>query len=118
MKKKILFSVGLLIVSIVMMLSLGILVSFKPNKSEAQMEIVESHGSDKIDRHSICRNIVNNGSQDIMVAYRTKGEWCSFIVNRPPNVSISKCENCSEWTNPACGNREYECEEYNVGSCP
>jgi len=70
--------------------------------SRTSAEEMEKVGSKKIDKHKICRNVVNSANQEVMVPFKTKEEWCSFIKNPPSNVSLTTCQNCY-W--PPCGNR-------------
>jgi len=52
---------------------------FKGKSRIIQAEWMSKIGSATIDAYGICRNVVNSGSIDLMVPYKTKGEWCSFL---------------------------------------
>jgi hypothetical protein len=88
---------------------------FKGKSRIIQAGWMSKVGSTKIDAHGICRHVINSGSKELMVPYKTKGEWCSFLKASLPNVTILKCYACK--CIGRCCNRE-ECGDYNVGSCP
>jgi hypothetical protein len=93
-----------------------IFIKERPTVTQAQMSRV---GSATIDAHEICRNVVNSDSKDLMIPYKTKGEWCSFLTAPLTDVSKTYCTICY-WQGCSCTNcgGVYVCEDYNVGSCP
>jgi hypothetical protein len=88
----------------------------KPRITQAEMSRA---GTTQIDAHGICMNVINSGSKELMVPYKTKGEWCSFLNASLKDVSITYCQRCY-WicTCTNCGGSKLVCEDYNVGSCP
>jgi hypothetical protein len=90
---------------------------FKGKSKSVQAQMLRIR-STQINAHGICRNVVNSGSKELMVPYKTKGEWCSFLTAPLEAVSKTYCRTCY-WESCSCGNCSYEvCEDYNVGSCP
>jgi hypothetical protein len=113
MKKKIFFYF-LLIFALIFVGTL-----FFKGKSKSVQAQMSRIGSTQIDAHEICRNVVNSGSRELMVPYKTKGEWCSFLGASLRDVSKTYCVTCY-WKYCNCTNcgGVYVCENYNVGSCP
>ena len=95
----------------------GFLLTKANTEEEEQIAKIESDGSAKIDKHEVCRNVVNSGNNEVMVPLKTKEEWCSFITaaNNLSNVTLTTCVDC--YCLGRCCNRK-KCTSYNVGSCP
>jgi hypothetical protein len=92
-------------------------LSFKGKPRVIQAGWMSKIGSARIDEHEICRNVVNSGSKELMVPYKTKEEWCSFLKASLKDVTITKCQVC-HWNYCSNGQGRVECNDYHVGSCP
>jgi hypothetical protein len=91
-----------------------IFIKERPTVTQAYMARV---GSAKIDVYGICRNVMNSGSKELMVPYKTKEEWCSFLKASLKDVTITNCQECY-WNYCSNGRGRWVCKDYNVGSCP
>lgn len=50
----------------------------------------------QLHEYGVCRNVINHGSQDVLVPFKSRGEWTSFLQASIPNVEKDLCKRC-EW---------------------
>ncbi|MCS7185235.1 MAG: hypothetical protein NZ870_04875 [bacterium] len=75
----------------------GLVSAVAQSDGEKIRRVPKQTGSLKVNLEhpiAICRVVVNNHHQDIMIPARTKEEFCSFLKNKPPYVELLYCEEC------------------------
>lgn len=74
--------------------------------------VIPAAGSEDIDEHGDCQQIVNTATNDIFVPTKTNTEWQSFQSNKPTFITVNTCpaaggtwnagEACNGSVAPAC----------------
>lgn len=108
----------ILIVSILIVIGMVIIFDIAKEESKAAVFRLD-RTSIQLDRHVICRNVINGTTQSLMIPTMTQAEWCSFL-NRAGalGLSLSNCVTCY-WYRCWCGNCSgWVCQAYNANPCP
>jgi hypothetical protein len=77
-----------------------LLLSFTlyPRQASSTIYRVNAGTNTVIDAHSVCQDVINSGSSDVMVPTRTSAEWSHFRDNLPPGVTLGACGPLTEYT--------------------
>jgi len=79
------------VLAVVILAVFGILFFCFSDVSAAEYYRVNVGATVKIDEHSVCKMVTNNGSSAIFVPTKTSGEWSEFRLHYPSGISLSNC---------------------------